>query len=89
MTKDLFGMERSLTPRERKGLKKGGPQPRGHVAPPGTGPKGETCGSCKHLFRNQMSKTYLKCGLARAKWTGGGGSDVRAKHPACRMWEAP
>jgi hypothetical protein len=65
-----------------------GKGPRGHVAPPGTGPEGETCGSCKHLFRNQMAKVYLKCGLNRAKWTGGGKSDVRARDHACKMWEA-
>ena len=89
MTDDLFGLDRALTPRERKGLKRSGPVPRGYVMPPGTGPEGETCGSCKHLYRNQMAKTYLKCNLARHKWTGGGGSDIRAKSPACQKWEAP
>lgn len=87
MTDDLFGLDRALTPRERKGLKRSGPVPRGYVAPPGTGPAGETCGSCKHLYRNRMAKTYLKCSLNRARWTGGGGSDVRARSPACQKWE--
>lgn len=59
---------------------------RGHAAPPGTGPEGETCGSCVHLVRRQMAKTYFKCGLERARWTGGGGTDVRAKDAACRRW---
>ena len=89
MTHDLFGLERALTPRERKGLKRSGPVRTGYVMPPGTGPEGETCGSCKHIYRNQMSKVYLKCNLARHKWTGGGGSDIRARSPACQKWEAP
>lgn len=59
----------------------------GHAALPGTGPAGETCGSCKHLYRNRMAKTYLKCGLMRAHWTGGAGTDVRAGDAACRRWE--
>lgn len=62
-------------------------EPRGYIRPPGTGPDGETCGSCRHLVRRRLAKTYLKCGLAEAKWTGGGGSDVRARSPACEMWE--
>jgi hypothetical protein len=84
---DLFDLDRALTPGERKGLLRRSPVPRGYVMPPGTGPEGETCGSCKHLYRNQMSKVYLKCNLNRAKWTGGGASDIRAKSPACKKWE--
>lgn len=60
---------------------------RGHAARPGTGPEGETCGSCVHLERRKMSKTYLKCGMTKATWTGGGASDVRAKDPACSKWD--
>lgn len=60
-----------------------------HAAPPGTGPAGETCGSCAHLCRKRMSKVYLKCWLTEKKWTCGGGTDVRAKDPACSKWEKP
>ncbi len=60
----------------------------GHAAPPGSGPAGETCKSCRHLARNQMAKVYLKCELMRAIWTGGGGTEVRAQDPACRRWGA-
>jgi hypothetical protein len=35
-----------------------------------------------------MAKTYFKCGLNRAKWTGGGKTDVRARDQACREWQA-
>lgn len=85
---DLFGLERALTPPERKNLKRKSTIPRGHIMPPGTGPAGETCGSCEHLFRNRMAKTYLKCSLNEAKWTGGGATDVRAHDAACKRWEA-
>lgn len=84
--KDLFGNE--LTEAEAYALlKRKATQPRGYAAPPGTGPVGETCGSCKHLFRNHLAKTYLKCGLNRARWTGGPGTDILAKAPACKFWE--
>jgi hypothetical protein len=35
-----------------------------------------------------MAKTYLKCELMKAYWTGGAGSDIKARAPACRRWEA-
>lgn len=90
--RDMFGNEitvaeaRALLAKSKKGRKP--TQPKGYVAPPGTGPDGETCKTCRHIYRNQMSKTYLKCGLNRAAWTGGPGSDIRASAPACRMWES-
>ena len=59
---------------------------RGHAAPIGTGPVGETCGSCAHLAANRMAKTYHKCGLMRAVWTGGYGTDVRVRDAACKRW---
>lgn len=63
-------------------------QPRGYAARPGTGPTNETCGSCQHLYRYVRAKTYLKCSLAQFKWTASRSSDVLAKAPACKMWEA-
>jgi hypothetical protein len=62
-------------------------QPKGYAAPPGTGPAGETCKTCQHLVYNQMAKSYPKCDLNRARWTGGRGSDILVKAPACRLWE--
>ena len=76
-----------LTPAERKALKKA--KAKGlYGAMPGSGPKGETCGSCAHLYRKAMGKTYLKCRLTRQAWTGGAGTDVKARSPACSKWEA-
>lgn len=58
-----------------------------HAAKPGTGPEGETCGTCRHLARLQYQNVYLKCGLMKAVWTGGRATDIRCKDAACRMWE--
>ena len=62
---------------------------KGHATAPGTGPAGETCGSCAHLYRRQMAKVYHKCELNRAKWSGGGKTDVKVRDPACEKWAAP
>jgi len=78
----------ALTPDQRKKLKRREPIPSGHAMPPGTGPTGETCGSCKHLVRKSMAKVYLKCGLTRQCWTGGRKTDVRARDSACIKWES-
>lgn len=87
MSVDLFGKEFALTPPERAKLNRKEPIPRGHAWRVGTGPEGETCGSCKHLYRHRMAKTYLKCGLNSAAWTHGRATDVRAKDAACKKWE--
>ncbi len=88
---DLFGFERPvLSPLEQKRqARRATERPRGHAARPNTGPEGETCGSCRHLVRRQMSKTYPKCGLNRAGWTRGPATDVRVRDPACSKWEKP
>jgi hypothetical protein len=59
---------------------------KGYAAHPGSGPEGETCGTCKNLISRHMSKTYFKCDLV--DWTGGPGTDIRKKSPACSHWEA-
>ena len=91
MTTDLFGnpvdlqamMDAPLT-----GRKKRKPTlPRGHAAPPGTGPAGETCKTCANLRYRTLARTYIKCVLMIDQWTGGTATDVRAKDPACRRWE--
>lgn len=89
--RDMFGNE--VTVEEARVLLKKKHRPltvkRGYAAPPGTGPAGETCGSCEHLYRNRMAKTYLKCSLMSGVWTGGAGTDILAKAPACRLWKRP
>ncbi len=67
--------------------------PGGHAARPGTGPSGETCGSCGHcVFRSKQgsSKTrnFYKCELMAQRWTYGRDSDVLKTSPACSRWVA-
>lgn len=64
-------------------------QQRGYAGKPGTGPAGETCKTCEHYTIVRMAKSYRKCGLNRAKWTGGARSDILAGSPACEKWTAP
>ena len=92
---DLFGNPEipdgpAMTPAERKALlkKRKDPKPQGYAATPGTGPEGETCGSCRHHAIVQHAKIYHKCGLMRQLWTGGGKTDIRVRSPACAKWEA-
>ena len=60
--------------------------PNGYAAAPGTGPAGQTCKTCIHLAHRKLGKTYLKCRLARDRWTGGAGTDIKANSPACTYW---
>lgn len=56
--------------------------------PLGTGPDGETCGSCRHRRRvGHHDQTYQKCGLVQSSWTHGRGSDIKASWLACKKWE--
>lgn len=59
----------------------------GYADAPGTGPAGETCGTCKHKARRVYSKTYHKCRLMQAIWTHGAATDIRVRSPACSKWE--
>jgi len=74
-----------------KGLFGDIPEPikgRGHAALPGTGPEGETCGTCHHYESVEYhDKRYRKCFLMRQYWTHGPGTDIRAKDPACKEWK--
>jgi hypothetical protein len=63
---------------------------RGHAGRPGDGPKGETCGTCFFYASIQSgARRHPKCLRMRAQWTGGPGTDIRRKDPACMMWEEP
>lgn len=86
--RDIFGNEVSEA-EARRMLKRKTPQPKGYAAPPGTGPAGETCKSCRHIYRVETGgrKAFRKCALIKA--TAGPGTDILAKAPACRRWEAP
>ena len=63
-------------------------QARGYGAPPGSGPQGETCKTCR--YRVQMSgssQRWSKCEKARWRWTGGRATDILASAPACKLWQ--
>ncbi len=65
---------------------------KGYAAKPGTGPVGQTCGKCEHLERTgYASKTYFKCALMKKIRTGGPGTDIKFRSPACSQFipEAP
>lgn len=56
----------------------------GYARPPGSGPKGETCGSCACLVANVRTRRHWKCG--QIQWTFGAGTDIRRRSPACELW---
>lgn len=84
---DLFGAAITAQSALAKPKK---PKKTGHAAPPGSGPAGETCGSCAHRVRARIrsGRVFQKCGLMRHAWTHGPGSDIKAGSPACSRWEA-
>lgn len=90
MQSDLFnGTSRARIYRNRATGRRPEPEPAGHIAPPGTGPEGKTCGDCTHCrVRAGRSRRFYKCGLAIAAWTHGRESDVRLSDAACRRFEA-
>lgn len=84
--KDLFGNEITVEQAkeiERKGKRK--TMPNGNAAPRGSGPAGETCGTCRHAYNSgSSSKSYYKCQLVKP--TRGIGTDIRLKWAACNRW---
>lgn len=89
--KDLFGNEvavsefaRTHADVRRERARKYS-RPRGHAAPPGSGPQGETCGSCANCYRTSTgSKAFHKCKLVKP--THGPATDVRKRDLACSRW---
>lgn len=77
---DLFGGETAIA-REAKD--------HAHAAPVGSGPAGETCGTCANFRRldyfTSRKKSYFKCKLVLS--THGPGTDIRKRDAACREWD--
>lgn len=56
---------------------------------PGSGPAGETCGSCTFCETYHYAKTYRKCAARPGHhWKGGRSTDIRPLDPACSKWSA-
>lgn len=81
-TTDLFGERVVVNVSEAK---RPVVQPKGYASAPGTGPADETCASCTHARRFGR---YAKCELLRHHWTGGQGTDIKLRTPACQQWAA-
>jgi len=80
-TTDLFG-----EPVNERPFKS--PPDLAHPAKPGTGPAGETCGTCAHCCRTRPGgRNYYKCFLIKKNWTNGPGSDLRLKDLACMFFK--
>jgi hypothetical protein len=59
-----------------------------HPYAPGSGPAGQTCGTCQKLCRVEYhNKIYRKCHVLMKYWTHGPGTDIRCRDAACRSWE--
>lgn len=63
------------------------PRDRAHPYPPGSGPPGQSCGTCAKLCERVFRKTYFKCHVLKRFWSAGPATDVRKKDPACMAWE--
>jgi hypothetical protein len=63
------------------------PLDRAHPYPPGSGPRGQSCGTCAKLCGRAFRKTYFKCHVLKKFWSAGRGTDIRKKDPACMSWE--
>lgn len=56
---------------------------------PGTGPKSETCNTCKHLWSQRYGKRRVfKCYLLVNSWTFRKDTDVSATSVSCSKWVA-
>lgn len=78
---NLFG-EKPIKPRKTT-------KPKGYAARPGSGPKGEKCKTCKHMYRRTTGAghAYFKCLKMREHWGHTRTTDILARAPACYFWE--
>ena len=91
MDLDLFGNPVVDTPTLRQRKENAG-RPQGYAAPPGTGPRGETCRTCEFAVRRQGGrKFYWKCAawlrIYHRQWNNSYGTDILLKSPACKHWQ--
>ena len=83
--KDLFG---EPLPAPAAVRKDGGRRKVGYAARPGSGPKGQRCGNCKHCsLVTRRGVASKKCELMAHAWTHGAETDIHPQAPACKQWE--
>lgn len=58
-----------------------------HAYAPGSGPPGQTCGTCDKCIAKQYNRTFYKCRVMLRHWTKGRATDVRKRDAACMAWE--
>jgi hypothetical protein len=65
----------------------GSPRKLGYASPPGTGPKGQRCNTCKFcMVVVEHGRRARKCEIVAAKWTTSPETDIKHNAPACRDW---
>ena len=63
--------------------------PAGYAAPPGSGPRGETCGTCAHCrVRRIRGHDVYKCAQRERDWSHDRSTDVLVRSPACLKHKA-
>lgn len=61
----------------------------GYAAAPGTGPSGQTCGTCEHCWLQEgQQRSWYKCRLMRHCWSNSRTTDILVSSPACSRFEA-
>jgi hypothetical protein len=61
---------------------------RAHPYAPGSGPTGQTCGTCaKCIQRREYRRNFYKCRVMQKSWSRGPSTDIRLKDKACLAWE--
>lgn len=66
---------------------KGGASDRAHPYPPGSGPRGQSCGTCAKLCTREYRRKFFKCRVLMKHWTRTRATDVQLRDAACLAWE--
>jgi len=83
--KDLFGNDVTIEEARTLMHRKRDERPKGYAARPGSGPAGETCGTCANACKSNGH--FWKCLLLKHRWTNSYGTDIRLKTAACEFWK--
>lgn len=60
----------------------------GYAARPGSGPEGQTCGTCANCAVRELANRHVfKCRLLVRSWSACRSTDVLKSSPACKHWQ--